>query len=295
MTTNPSTTRTGAAAAGQGAVRPPRRPKPPVLLEVVATRRLSPHMVRVTLGGEGFSDYQDKDATDKYIKLMFADPALGLEMPYDMEKLRETLPPERMPVRRTYTVRSVDPEAGTLDVDFVVHGEDGLAGPWAANAQPGDLVTFGGPGGMFLPDPAADWHLLAGDESAIPAISSALEAMPVDASGLVILEVAGPEDEIPLTAPEGFEVRWLHRGGPFSPESTRLAHTIIETPWREGVVQVFAHGEREMVKDLRRYLADVRGVNRKQMSLSAYWAYGRAEEAFQAEKTEPIGQIFPEA
>jgi NADPH-dependent ferric siderophore reductase len=74
-----------------------------------------------------------------------------------------------------------------------------------------------------------------------------------------------------------------------------LAHAVIEAPWREGDVQVFAHGEREMVKDLRRYLSDVRGVDRRRMSLSAYWAYGRAEEAFQAEKNEPIGQIFPEA
>lgn len=276
-------------------IRPPRQPKPPVLLEVMATRRLSPHLVRLTLGGPGFEVYQDREATDKYIKLMFADPALGLTMPYDLEKLRETLPPEKMPVRRTYTVRAVNQEAGTLDVDFVVHGEDGLAGPWAANAQIGDPVTFGGPGGMYLPDPAVDWHLLAGDESAIPAISTALEAMPAGATGLAIIEVAGPEDEIEVQAPEGITVRWLHRGDIFSPETTRLAHAVIEAPWREGSVQVFAHGEREMVKDLRRYLADVRGVDRKSMSLSAYWAYGRAEETFQAEKSEPIGQIYSEA
>ncbi len=274
--------------------RPARQPKPPVLLEVVASRQLNPHMVRLTLGGEGFSVYQDRDATDKYIKLMFADPALGLEMPYDMDRLRETLPPERMPVRRTYTVRSVDHEAGTLDVDFVVHGADGLAGPWAAQAKVGDPVTFGGPGGMYTPDPEADWHLLAGDEAALPAIAAALEAMPADAVGTAIIEVSGPEDEIPLAAPEGIEVTWLHRGGPFTPESTGLAQAVIEADWHEGDVQVFAHGEREMVKDLRRYLSDVRGVDRRRMSLSAYWAYGRAEEAFQAEKREPIGQIFPE-
>lgn len=285
MTANPSV---------QGVARVPRQPKPPVVLEVVGTERLGPHMVRLTLGGPGFAAYQDKDAVDKYIKLMFADPALGLEMPYDMEKLRESLPPEKMPVRRTYTVRSVDHDAGTLTVDFVVHGADGLAGPWAAAAQVGDPVTFGGPGGMFLPDVDADWHLLAGDESALPAIAAVLEAMPTDAVGQAIVEVAGPEDEIALDGPDGIEVTWLHRGGDFAPETTRLAAAVIEAPWREGRVQVFAHGEREMVKDLRRYLSDVRAVDRKSMSLSAYWAYGRAEEAFQAEKTEPIGQIFPE-
>lgn len=273
----------------------PRRPsKPLVVLEVVATDRLGPHMVRLTLGGPGFSVYQDKDATDKYVKLLFADPALGLEMPYDMEALRERLAPEQMPVRRTYTVRSVDPDAGTLTIDFVVHGDDGLAGPWAAAAQPGDRLCFSGPGGMYLPEPAADWHLLAGDESALPAIGAALEAMPADAVGQAIIEVHGPEDEIGLSVPAGVSVTWLHRGAEFTPGTTKLAQAVIDAEWREGTVQVFAHGEREMVKDLRRYLTDVRGVDRKQMSLSAYWAYGRAEEAFQAEKREPIGQIFPE-
>lgn len=285
MTANPS---------APGAARVRRQPKPPVVLEVVATERLGPHMVRLTLGGPGFADYQDKDATDKYIKLMFADPALGLTMPYDLDALRERLAPEQMPVRRTYTVRSVDHDAGTLTVDFVVHGADGLAGPWAAAAQVGDPVTFGGPGGMHLPDVDADWHLLAGDESALPAIAAVLEAMPAAAVGQAFLEVAGPEDELALERPTGIEVTWLHRGGDFTPETTRLAAAVIDAPWREGRVQVFAHGEREMVKDLRRYLADVRQVDRKQMSLSAYWAYGRAEEAFQAEKKEPIGQIFPE-
>ena len=71
------------------AARPRRQPKPPVVLEVTATERLGPHMVRLTLGGPGFPVYQDKDATDKYVKLLFADPALGLEMPYDLEVLRE--------------------------------------------------------------------------------------------------------------------------------------------------------------------------------------------------------------
>lgn len=261
---------------------------------MVESLRLTPHLVRLTLGGPGFAQYQDKEATDKYIKLLFADPALGLTPPYDLDALRERLPIEKMPVRRTYTVRSVDHQAQTLTVDFVVHGDDGLAGPWAANAQPGDTVVFSGPGGNYTPDPDAGWHLIAGDESAVPAIAAALEAMPDDAQGAALIEVPGPEDELELTAPEGIEIRWLHRGQMFTPESTGLAHAVMELEWREGSVQVFAHGEREMIKDLRRYLSDVRGVDRRQMSLSAYWAYGRAEETFQAEKREPIGMIFPD-
>jgi NADPH-dependent ferric siderophore reductase len=271
-----------------------RPPRPQVVLEVLASETLSEHMVRLTLGGEGFAAYRNKDATDKYIKLLFADPALGLEPPYDLDALRARLAPEQLPVRRTYTVRRVDEEARTLQVDFVVHGDDGIAGPWAAAARPGDRVCFSGPGGMYRPDPEADWHLLAGDESALPAIAAALEAMDDSARGIAYLEVAGPEDELALAAPPGVALHWLHRGGVFTPESTRLAAAVMEGAWLPGQVQVFAHGEREMVKALRRYLADEKGVDRRRMSLSAYWAFGRAEDTFQAEKREPIGQIFPD-
>ncbi|MET1035851.1 MAG: siderophore-interacting protein [Arthrobacter sp.] len=271
-----------------------RPPRPQVVLEVLASETLSEHMVRLTLGGEGFAAYRNKDATDKYVKLLFADPALGLEPPYDLDVLRASLAPEQLPVRRTYTVRRVDEEARTLQVDFVVHGDDGIAGPWAAAARPGDRVCFSGPGGMYRPDPEADWHLLAGDESALPAIAAALEAMDDSARGIAYLEVAGPEDELALAAPPGIAVHWLHRGGIFTPESTLLAAAVMDGVWLPGEVQVFAHGEREMVKALRRYLADEKGVDRRRMSLSAYWAFGRAEDTFQAEKREPIGQIFPD-
>ncbi|GAA3699635.1 siderophore-interacting protein [Zhihengliuella alba] len=274
--------------------RPARGPKPQVVLEVLRSERIGGHMVRLTLGGEGFAAFQDKEATDKYVKLLFADPELGLTPPYNLEELAKALPPERMPVRRTYTVHDVDHDAQTLQIDFVVHGDQGLAGPWAERAQPGDVVCFAGPGGMYLPDPAADWHLIGGDESALPAISATLAALPADARGLVWVEVVDAADEVPLQAPEGVEVRWVHRGGPFAPESTRLAAAIQDGPWLDGDVQVFVHGEREMIKAVRRYLTDVRGVPRTRMSLSPYWAYGRVEDVFQAEKREPIGQIFPE-
>ncbi|GHD10301.1 siderophore-interacting protein [Zhihengliuella salsuginis] len=274
--------------------RPARGPKPQVVLEVVATRWLNDHFVRLTLGGEGFAGFQDKPATDKYIKLLFADPALGLVPPYDMEELATRLAPEQMPVRRTYTVRRVDHEAGTIDVDFVYHGDEGLAGPWAAQAAPGDNVCFMGPGGMYAPEPEADWHLLVGDESALPAICTAFEGMARNARGEAYLEVASAADEVELDAPEGVRVHWLHRGGAFTPETTGLVDAVVSGDWHEGDVQVFAHGERETIKRLRAYLTETRGVGRKRMSLSAYWAYGRAEDAFQAEKRQPVGQIFPD-
>src|SRR4029079_5477247 len=123
------------------------------------------------------------------------------------------LPAEQRPTVRTYTVRDVDTERREISIDFVVHGEHGVAGPWAVAATPGQPAYVMGPSGAYAPDPAADWHLFAGDEAAVPAISAALEALPDNAVGQVFIEVAGPDDEIELTAPPGVEVEWSYRGG----------------------------------------------------------------------------------
>ncbi|MBD8079825.1 siderophore-interacting protein [Cellulosimicrobium arenosum] len=272
-------------------VQAPRRSRPQIVLDVVETTWLTPHMVRVVAGGPGFAAFTDNASTDAYVKIFFAKPELGLEPPYDVAALRETLPPADLPVTRTYTVRWVDVAAQQLAIDFVVHGDEGLAGPWAAAAQPGDRLVLAGPGGMYAPDPTADWHLLAGDDAAIPAIAAALEAMPRDAVGQVFVEIGTEADAQPLEAPAGFTVTWLLRGEAHAGTTTLLPDAVHGTEWLDGRVQVFAHGEREAMKALRRVFAD-RGVPRDDLSLSGYWALGRAEDRFQAEKREPIGQIF---
>lgn len=269
--------------------RPARPPRPQHVMEVLSRTELGPSLVRLELGGEGFSTFPETPSTDAYVKIVFAKPELGLEPPYDLAALRETLPGEDIPVTRTYTVRSVDRAAGTLALDFVVHGDEGLAGPWARDAQPGDRVAFMGPGGAYSPDPQADWHLLAGDLSAVPAIAAALEAMPDDARGLAFLVIDSEADRLELTAPQGVEVVWTTgaQGG----AATELLSTIMQSrPWPEGRVQVFAHGERESIKLVRRLLKE-RGIERDQISISGYWAHGRTEDRFQSEKREPIGRI----
>ncbi|WP_404289358.1 siderophore-interacting protein [Glutamicibacter arilaitensis] len=268
--------------------------RPQVVLQVVKRQQISEHLVRLTFGGPGFEDFVDKPATDRYIKILFAKPELGLTPPYDMDELRERLPGEDLPVRRTYTVRRSDTAEGTIEVDFVVHGSDGIAGPWARDAKIGDSVCFSGPGGMYLPKDEFDYHLLVGDETAIPAIAASLEAMGEDLVGQALIEVEGAGDEIELRAPNGVDIRWIHRGSAFTPESSTLEAVVRQHPWPSGRVQVFAHGEREVMKSLRSYFYDERGVDRRDMSLSAYWAFGRAEDVFQAEKRTPVGQIFAE-
>ena len=271
----------------------PRAPRPQIILEVVRSSWVTPHLVRLTLGGPGFADFQPKDATDSYVKISFAKPELGLEPPYDLAALRETLAPADLPVTRTYPVRRVDQAAGAMDIDFVVHGVEGIAGPWAAAAQPGDRVVLAGPGGAYRPDPTADWHLFAGDESAIPAIAAALEALPVDAKGLAFLEIGGRDDLVDLDHPAGVQLIWVGRAARDESTAALLATAISGHPWPDGRVQVFAHGERESMKALREVFLTQRGLDRSQLSLSGYWAYGRTEDRFQAEKREPIGVVLP--
>ncbi|NUJ86402.1 siderophore-interacting protein [Plantibacter sp. MCCC 1A11337] len=271
----------------------PRAPRPQIILEVVRSSWVTPHLVRLTLGGPGFADFQPKDATDSYVKISFAKPELGLEPPYDLAALRETLAPADLPVTRTYTVRRVDQAAGTIDIDFVVHGDEGIAGPWAAAAQPGDRVVLAGPGGAYRPDPTAQWHLFAGDESAIPAIAAALEALPAEAKGLAFLEIGGRDDLVELDHPAGVQLIWVGRAARDESTAALLATAITGHPWPDGRVQVFAHGERESMKALREVFLTQRGLDRSQLSLSGYWAYGRTEDRFQAEKREPIGVVLP--
>lgn len=272
-------------------VAPAVKPRPQATLTVLRTEQLSAHMVRIIAGGPGFADFQPNDSTDQYVKIHFLQPGFDYPDPVDVFALRDSMPREHWPVTRTYTVRWADADKAELAIDFVVHGETGLAGPWAAAAQPGDQLIVSGPGGGYAPDPAADWYLFAGDESALPAIAAGIEALPESAIGLAFIEVGGQADLQTVRAPAGLDVRWVLRDGEAAGTSSKLAQAVADSAWPEGTVQAFVHGEREQVKALRDVLFKQRGLERSQVSISGYWAHGRSEDRFQAEKKDPIGKI----
>jgi NADPH-dependent ferric siderophore reductase len=271
--------------------------RPVHTFEVLRTEQVTPHIIRVVLGGSGFDTFTPNDFTDAYVKIVFVRDGIdvaSLPQPLTLDSFNE-LPVEKRPTVRTYTVRSVDTDRRELAIDFVVHGERGVAGPWALAATTGQPAYLMGPSGAYAPDPAADWHLLAGDEAALPAISVALEALPDDAIGKVFIEVAGPEDEIPLKAPSGVGVNWIYRGGrsDLVPEDRAGDHApliaaVKETNWLPGQVQVFIHGEAQTVMhNLRPYIRKDRGVDAKwAASISGYWRRGRTEETFRQWKRE---------
>ncbi|WP_159805153.1 siderophore-interacting protein [Cellulomonas citrea] len=243
---------------------PPRDRPPPRRATVVARSWLTPSMVRLVLGGPGLHDFPVNGFADQYVKLVFDRP--------DADR----------PAMRTYTVRAWDEAAHELTLDVVVHGS-GLAGPWVRDARPGDEVLVAGPGGGYLPDPAADWQLLVADESALPAVAVILEALPADAVARVLVEVDGPADEVPLVAPAHAQVVWVHRDG--APRGERLVAAVTGLDFPAGTPQVFLHGEAGAVRTLRRHLLLDRGVPRERAaSVSGYWRLGRDDETWRAEK-----------
>ncbi|MFE7167713.1 siderophore-interacting protein [Streptomyces sp. NPDC057616] len=273
------------------AERPARRPRRAQYAQVVRTERLTPHMQRVVLGGEGLAGFAADTCTDHYVKLLFP-PAAGVTYPepFDLERIREDLPREQWPVTRTYTVRAWDAESRELTLDFVIHGDEGLAGPWAARVQPGETVHFMGPGGAYAPDLDADWHLLVGDESALPAIARSLESLPDGVTALAFVEVSGPEEEQKIDS--GVEVVWLHRGE--RPVGELLSETVRALTFPEGRMHAFVHGEAHFVKELRRLLRLELQIPREDLSISGYWRLGHNEDGWQASKREWNARIEQE-
>ncbi|MQA33030.1 siderophore-interacting protein [Modestobacter roseus] len=175
---------------------------------------------------------------------------------------------------RSYTSRRQDPSAGEVDVDFVLHG-DGPAASWAAAAAPGALL--GVASAAPLGSAPAGWLLLAGDETAIPAISRVLADAGPDTRGVALLEVAGPAEEQGLPAPAGVELRWLHRGGTEPGLSSLLTDAVAALPRPEGDdVFAWVAAESSVVRAVRADLRTRWGLRRGQHHAIGYWRRGRA-------------------
>ncbi|MFE3544529.1 siderophore-interacting protein [Nocardia sp. NPDC059177] len=265
----------------------------PVSVTVVRKQWLTPHLVRV-VGTVDPSEFVPNGFTDAYVKLIFPVPGVEYPEPFDLDAVRATLRPESQPVLRTYTVRSYAAGTGEISIDFVVHGAEGVAGPWAGSVEPGERFLLFGPGGAFAPDPAADWFLFAGDESALPAIAAGLAELPAGAPAEVFVEVGGPDDEIALDTPADLRLHWVHRGASadaipdeLAGANAPLVAAVRAGDWLPGQVQAFVHGEAEAVmRNLRPYLRKERAVAPKWLSISGYWRRGRTEEGFREWKRE---------
>jgi NADPH-dependent ferric siderophore reductase len=250
--------------------RPAKRKRTVHRLEVLRTEEITPHMIRVYVGGPGMHTFTNNEHTDRYVKVVFRLPDVDYPEPFDMDVVHETFPREQWPVLRTYTVRTYDPDKQEIGIDFVYHGEEGFAGPFAAGAKPGDEVFLLGPGGAYTPDSEADWHLLIGDESVLPAICNALEDVPAGKPVHAYVLIENEAEQQELRCAGDLRITWLHRQ---NPEHPGLAEAVRQLEFPPGSVHVFVHGEAGEVREVRELLRE-RGVPREQLSISGYWRRG---------------------
>src|SRR5262245_53982449 len=183
-------------------------------LEVRRIDRIAAHMIRVTLGGDldGFTSL----GFDDHVKLFFPEGPAGADGEPPM-------------AGRDYTPRRYDPVAKTLEIEFVIH-DAGPATRWAERAQVGDVLRIGGPRGSFIIPTNFDWHLLMGDDTAVPAIARRLAELPTGTRAVVVAEVDGPADQVPLESAADVTVIWAHRDGADPGSTDLLAKALKSAP-----------------------------------------------------------------
>lgn len=247
------------------------------LMTVVDAVDLTPHMRRIRLAGEALTRFAS--TRNLHCKLLIPPPGRTPEWPFLDPHGRFVWPagPGRPTVRK-YTVRAVDPEAGWLDIDFVLHDHAGPGSAWAAAARPGDVVGLVGPGGRSVL-PAAR-YLLAGDETALPSIARLLETLPALSQGLALIEVASAQDEQPIANRTGIEIRWLHRGSTPAGTATLLQDAVAALPTPSDIDGLFAwvSCEFKAFKAVRMHFRKHWSLPKEAHLVTSYWRRGWNED-----------------
>jgi NADPH-dependent ferric siderophore reductase len=257
-------------------------------VEVVRTQDISPHMRRITFGGACLTGCVSA-GHDQRIKLFL--PRAGQTDPIvpegpDWYTEYRTMPEDIKPPMRTFTIRELRADQHEMDVDFVLHGDLGPASTWAGRAEPGDRVAILGPNALYTPicgyeyqpDADTDWTLLAGDETALPAITAILSAMPAGRRALVFLEVESTEEMRPLPCAADVHVTWLSRDGEPAVGGGLLREAIARTEFPTGRPYAWLAGESSAITGLRRHLVREREIDKKDVYFSGYWLLGSAIE-----------------
>jgi len=241
-------------------------------LQVHAVQRVTPHLIRVTLGGDELAGFTSP-GFDDHAKIFFPDEKTGALSVPTAGPDGPQWPPGPKPTMRDYTPRRHDAAAGTLEIDFALH-DAGPATQWAENAKPGDVLGVGGPRGSFIIPTAFDWHLLVGDDTALPAISRRLAELPAGARAVVLAEVDSEADEIPLESAADVELHWVHRRGGEPGIGAPLLDALRALTLPEDDFHAWVACESSAAKSLRAHLIGERGAHPKWVKASGYWRRG---------------------
>jgi NADPH-dependent ferric siderophore reductase len=229
-------------------------------LTVQQVESITPHMKRVTLGGD-LHDFVSL-GFDDHVKLFFPDGSS------DAAGLPNT-------VGRDFTPRRYDPSAQTLQIDFALH-EAGPATRWASQAKPSDTLIVGGPRGSFVVPLSFDWHLFVGDETAIPAIGRRLEELPANTRAVVLAEIDGKHDEIAFSTKADLTLLWSHRNGAPVGVADGLSKGLAAQRLPPGDYYAWVACESLVAKALRSQLLADCGANPKWIRAAGYWRRGAA-------------------
>jgi len=240
-------------------------------LRVVGTRQLTPHMKRITFSGTSLHAFAT-DA-DLHVRLLIPPPDAPRDgwLAIQQDGKASVRNRRHKPIMRKYTIRAIDPSSGRLDMDFVLHEDGGPGGLWAAQALAGDLVGIIGPGGRGLAP--ADWYLIAGDETALPAIGRMMDTMPAHTQGHAIVEIADAREEQPLAVPTGMSLEWLHRDGAPAGTTDLLLEAIEAVRWPSDDRKAFAWVGAELAaaQAIRDHFSNRCGLAKADQLVVAYW------------------------
>jgi len=250
------------------------------LLEVVRREHVSPHMVRVTVAGEDLADYPDH-GFDQWFRMFLPRPAeegaLG-RLPHKVDLLGYwkymRMPEGARPVMRCYTVRELRRHERQLDIDFVVHGDEGVAAPWAREAEPGDRLAIIDQGTGYDLRDGIENHLLVADDTGLPAVLGILRSLPRHHRGVAYIEIPDAADAQSHEAPDGLEVRWIVREPGAKAGSTVLA-AVQAAPVPDPPFTAYLVGEQALPTTLRRWLVHEHHVPKDRIAFVGYWREGR--------------------
>lgn len=243
------------------------------VLTVSAITDITPLMRRITLSSPDLQGF-NSPGYDDHVKVFFPEPGEVLGAP-TVGPEGVVWPDGKRPQMRDYTPRYFDAEAKTLQLDFVLHG-DGPASGWAARAKVGDTLTIGGPRGSMIVPVAYDWYLLAGDETALPAIGRRIEELPQGAKVIAMIEVAGPDEEQAFETKADLDLTYVHRNGTPAGQGEALRKAIAIKALPSGDAFAFIAGEAAQSRAIKADLIE-RGLNAEWMKAAGYWLLGTAD------------------
>ncbi|MGF6483966.1 siderophore-interacting protein [Paraburkholderia sp. JPY419] len=246
------------------------------LLQVKQVRALTPHLIRVTFTGDDLHDFVSA-SFDDHIKVFFPEPGADKPTLPQAGPDGPVFPEGKRPTARDFTPRRFDRDARELDIEFAMH-DAGPAATWAAQAQVGQYLGVGGPRGSMVIPTGFDWHLLIGDDTALPAIARRLEELPAGTRVAAVIEVADPSARIEFMTQAELHLVWCYRSEADTQTGTRgeaLLHAVRDT-WlpENGEGYVWAAGEAATIRAVRQHLCGERGVDKARIRAASYWKQG---------------------